>query len=60
MEKIVNEANNVVWSNRLVYLCIFSDTYFSVRNRFSQIRNLKEMVKLLFADKKSEQGISSF
>lgn len=54
MEKIVNEANNVVWSNRLVYLCIFSDTYFSVRNRFSQIRNLKEMVKLLFADKKSE------
>lgn len=60
MENIVTAVNNVVWSNWLVYLCLFSGIYFSLRTRFSQIRNIKEMVHLLFAGEKSEQGISSF
>ena len=60
MENIVNAVNNVVWSNWLVYLCLGAGIYFSLRTRFSQVRNLKEMVHLLFAGEKSEQGISSF
>ena len=60
MENIVNAVNNVVWSMWLVYLCLGAGVYFSIRTRFSQIRNLKEMVHLLFAGEKSEQGISSF
>ena len=60
MENIVNAVNNVVWSNWLVYLCLFSGIYFSFRTKFSQVRNLKEMVHLLFAGEKSEEGISSF
>ncbi|MEW9077671.1 alanine/glycine:cation symporter family protein [Terrisporobacter glycolicus] len=60
METIVNAVNNVVWSNWLVYLCLGAGIYFSFRTRFSQIRNIKEMVHLLFAGEKSEQGISSF
>ena len=60
MENIVNAVNNVVWSNWLVYLCLGSGIYFSLRTKFSQIRNLKEMVHLLFAGEKSEEGISSF
>ncbi|WP_434797017.1 alanine/glycine:cation symporter family protein [Terrisporobacter vanillatitrophus] len=60
MENIVNAVNNIVWSNALVYLCLGAGIYFSLRTRFSQIRNLKEMVHLLFAGEKSEQGISSF
>ncbi|MEG0050836.1 MAG: alanine/glycine:cation symporter family protein [Terrisporobacter sp.] len=60
MENIVNAVNSVVWSNWLVYLCLFSGIYFSFRTRFSQIRNIKEMVHLLFAGEKSDEGISSF
>ena len=60
MENIVNAVNNIVWSNWLVYLCLGSGIYFSLRTKFSQIRNLKEMVHLLFAGEKSEEGISSF
>ena len=60
MKNIVDAVNNIVWSNYLVYLCLFSGIYFSIRTRFSQVRNLKEMIHLLFAGEKSEQGISSF
>lgn len=60
MENIVNTVNGVVWSNWLVCLCLLSGIYFSLRTRFSQVRNLKEMVHLLFAGEKSEEGISSF
>ena len=60
MKDIVTAVNNVVWSNWLVYLCLGAGIYFSIRTRFSQIRNIKEMVHLLFAGEKSEQGISSF
>ena len=60
MENIVNAVNNVVWSNWLVFLCLGAGIYFSLRTKFSQIRNLKEMVHLLFAGEKSEEGISSF
>ena len=60
MENIVNVVNNVVWSNWIVGLCLLYGIYFSLRTKFSQIRNLKEMVHLLFAGEKSEEGISSF
>ena len=60
MENVVNAVNNIIWSNWLVYLCLGAGVYFSLRTRFSQIRNLKEMVHLLFAGEKSEEGISSF
>ena len=60
MENIVNAVNDGVWSNWLVYLCLGAGIYFSLRTKFSQIRNLKEMVHLLFAGEKSEEGISSF
>lgn len=60
MKEIVTTISNLVWSNWLVYLCLGSGIYFSIRTRFSQIRNIKEMVHLLFAGEKSEQGISSF
>ncbi|MDY2734797.1 alanine:cation symporter family protein, partial [Intestinibacter sp.] len=60
MENIVNAVNNVVWSNWLVYLCLLAGVYFSLRTKFSQIRNLKTMVKLLLNGEKSDEGISSF
>ncbi len=60
MVDIINTINSIVWSNWLVVLCFISGIYFSVRTKFSQVRNIKEMVGLLFGGQKSEQGISSF
>lgn len=60
MENVVNTIYNILWSNWLVILCFFSGIYFSIRTKFSQIRNLKEMVGLLFGGESSDKGISSF
>lgn len=60
MENAINTINSIVWSNWLVGLCFISGIYFSLRTRFSQIRNLKEMVGLLFGGQSSDKGISSF
>ncbi|MEG0051313.1 MAG: alanine/glycine:cation symporter family protein [Terrisporobacter sp.] len=60
MENIINAINAIVWSKALVATCLGVGIYFSIRTRFSQVRNIKDMVGLLFGGKKSEQGISSF
>lgn len=60
MEGIINSINSVIWSMALVWTCLGVGIYFSIRTRFSQIRNIKEMVALLFGGEKSEKGISSF
>ncbi|HSQ89630.1 alanine/glycine:cation symporter family protein [Romboutsia sp.] len=60
MEGVINAINNVIWSNWLVYLCLGTGVYFSFRTGFSQVRHIKEMVKLLFTGEKSSEGISSF
>ena len=60
MKDLVTSIYNVVWSQWLVYLCLLSGIYFSLRTRFSQVRNIKVMVKLLLSGEKSDEGISSF
>ncbi len=60
MEQLINTVNGIIWSNALVYLCLGAGLYFSLRTRFLQVRHLKEMVRLLFGSKPSEQGVSSF
>ncbi|MDD3115445.1 MAG: alanine/glycine:cation symporter family protein [Anaerovibrio sp.] len=56
----VNNLDAVIWSMALVGLCLGAGLYLSVRLRFPQLRLLVEMVRLLFGEKKSEHGISSF
>ena len=56
----VNSLDAVIWSMALVGLCLGAGLYLSVRLGFPQLRLLVEMVKLLFGEKKSEHGISSF
>ena len=60
MENIVSSLNSIVWSYALVWTCLGVGIYFSLRTRFSQLRNIKEMVALLFGGQKSDKGISSF
>lgn len=60
MEQFVTAINDIVWSNALIILCLAAGVYFSFSTQFLQVRYVKEMVRLLFDGKSSEQGVSSF
>ncbi|MDO5505565.1 MAG: alanine/glycine:cation symporter family protein [Pseudoxanthomonas suwonensis] len=60
MEQFVNTLNSWVWSPPLIWLCLGAGLYFSLRTRFLQVRHVKEMMRLLLKDNRSEAGVSSF
>ena len=60
MQEFVNSVNAWVWSPALIYLALGAGLLFSILTRFVQVRLFREMVSLLFSNKASEQGISSF
>lgn len=59
-EKLVAGINSYLWSPPLIIFICAVGLYFSVRTRFLQIRHIKEMVRLLFSGKSSNEGVSSF
>ncbi len=60
MQEIVDWLNGIIWSNALIFLCLATGLFFSILTRFVQVRLFKEMIRLLFASKESDRGISSF
>ncbi len=60
MEAFINSLNNIVWSKPLIWLCLGAGLYFSLRTRFVQVRQVKEMVRLMLTDSRSAAGVSSF
>ncbi|MFT5389585.1 MAG: AGCS family alanine or glycine:cation symporter, partial [Porticoccaceae bacterium] len=60
MEAFVNYLNSIIWSSALIYLCLGTGLYFSIRTRFLQIRHFRHMIALMFQGKSSESGVSSF
>ena len=60
MQEIVDQINGYVWSPALIYLCLGAGLFYSVITRFVQVRLFREMIHLLFSNKESERGISSF
>lgn len=58
--EIIEKINSIIWSEVLIILCVFTGLYFTIRTRFIQFAYLKEMVNLLFQEKKTDKGISSF
>ncbi|AGB80477.1 amino acid carrier protein [Serratia sp. FGI94] len=60
MNELVNAVNGVIWSEALIYLCLGTGLYFSLRSRFLQLRHLKGMVRLIFQGKANAAGVSSF
>src|SRR5690554_6934693 len=60
MNDFINQINNIVWSDALVYLCLGTGIYFTIRFGIPQLRYLKTMVRLLFSGNSSSRGISSF
>ncbi len=60
MELFIEKIYNVVWSDVLVFLCLLTGVYFSIRFKMPQITYLKQMVLLLFKNSASDKGITSF
>lgn len=60
MQEIVSQISGLIWEPVLIYICLGAGLFFSVLTRFVQVRLLGEMVRLLFASRESERGISSF
>src|SRR5690606_12644164 len=60
MENIISTISSYVWSDFFIYFCLIVGLYFSIRTGFLQVRYVKDMVRLLFTKKQSEEGISSF
>ena len=60
MHEIVATINSYVWSSALIYLCLGAGLFFSIMTRFVQVRQFKEMIRLLTKGKASTEGISTF
>jgi len=60
MQQTIEFIYNIVWSDALVYLCLLTGIFLTIRFRFPQITHIKQMVTLLFKGGKSDKGISSF
>ena len=60
MQGVVNNINAWVWSYWLVGLALGAGLMFSILTLFLQVRHFREMLRLLFSSKASDQGISSF
>ena len=59
-EQIVSAVNNFLWSPIMILFCVVVGFYFSIRTNFLQVRYVKEMIRLLFHGKSSDEGVSSF
>ena len=60
MEAILDQINDVIWSSALIYLCLGSGLYFSIRGRFLQVRHFRHMLRIMFEGRSSASGVSSF
>ena len=60
MQEIINFINGIIWSPALIYLCLLAGLFYSIQTRFVQVRQIREMGRLLISNSGSPQGISSF
>ncbi len=60
MEAFIGQLNGIIWSSALIYLCLGSGLYFSLRTRFLQVRHFRHMIKLMREGRSSDSGVSSF
>ncbi len=60
MEALLGQLNDIIWSSALIYLCLGSGLYFSIRTRFLQVRHFRHMLQIMFEGRSSASGVSSF
>lgn len=60
IDNTVSFLLDLVWSKPLVYGLLLTGIIFSLMLRFVQVRQIKEMIRLMLYGEKSPKGISSF
>ena len=60
MEALIGYLNGIIWSSALIYLCLGTGLYFSLRTKFLQVRHFGHMLKTLAEGRSSDAGVSSF
>ncbi|HAU69382.1 MAG TPA: sodium:alanine symporter [Gammaproteobacteria bacterium] len=60
MENFVSTLNGIIWSPALIYLCLAAGLFYTCWTRMVQVRQIREMWRLLLSNKSSAMGISSF
>ncbi len=58
--RLIDFLNTYIWSTAMIVFVLGSSIYFSIRLRFTQLRNFKDMAKNVLSSKSSESGISTF
>lgn len=59
-DELIKSANDIIWSNALIVLCLCAGLYFSFRTRFMQVRLFGDMIRLLFKENSNDKGVSPF
>lgn len=59
LENLVNLLNGILWGYVLIALLIISGLYFTVKLKFANLSQIKEMFKIMF-EKNDGNGISPF
>ncbi len=59
-DNLVGYLNDLIWSPPLIIICLLSGVFYTIRLNFFQVRYLKQMVRLLYDNTASKNGISSF
>ena len=57
---LVGPANDILWTYVLIGFLLIIGVYFTIRTKFVQIRLFKEMFRLIFEKKQSNDGVSPF
>ena len=60
MEAFIGYLNGIIWSSALIYLCLGTGLYFSLRTKFLQVRHFRHMIKIMTEGRSSDAGVSSF
>ncbi|MCL4129159.1 UNVERIFIED_CONTAM: hypothetical protein GTU68_056864, partial [Idotea baltica] len=60
MQATIDFINGIIWSPALIYLCLAAGLFYSIQTRFVQVRQIREMGRLIINNAGSPQGISSF
>ena len=60
LSTIISTLNSIIWSDAMIVVCLGAGLFFSIRYKFAQIRDFKDMLRNLISNKSSEDGISTF
>lgn len=60
MENAIKIANDLIWSDVFIALCLCAGLFFTIKTKFIQVRFFRSMVRLLFTEGSSEKGVSPF